>query len=104
MNKILLYMLVMALVTYGVRMLPFVLFRRKIQSPFLRSFLHYIPYAVLSAMVVPDVFYSTGNSPENIIAAAVGFAVAVIMSYLEKSLLTVAVFACGAVYVVGMIL
>lgn len=93
----------MALVTYAVRMIPFVLFRHKITSPFIKSMLHYIPYSVLSAMVIPDVFYIGGKAPQDIIPAAIGFTVAVILSYLEKSLLTVAVFACIAVYAAGLI-
>ncbi len=104
MNKTLQYIFVMALVTYAVRMIPFVLFRRKITSPFVKSMLHYIPYAVLSAMVIPDVFRITGaQTPQDIIPAAVGFTVAVILSYLERSLLTVAVFACIAVYAAGLV-
>ena len=51
-------MAVMALVTYLIRMAPFVAFRRQIQSRFLRSFLYYIPYAVLSAMTIPAIFSS----------------------------------------------
>ena len=98
MNKILLYILVMALVTYAVRMIPFLLFRKKIKSRFIRSFLHYIPYAVLSAMVIPDVFFSVGNT-ENIIAAIAGFITAVVLAALERSLLTVAVCAVSVAYV-----
>ena len=55
------YLLVMAGVTYLIRMLPLTVFRREIRSPFLRSFLYYVPYAVLGAMTVPDIFYATGN-------------------------------------------
>ncbi len=100
MNKILLYILVMALVTYAVRMIPFLLFRKKIKSRFVRSVLHYIPYAVLSAMVIPDVFFSTGGL-DGIIAGVCGFTVAVILAALERSLLTVAVCAVAVAYVVG---
>ena len=55
------YLLVMAGVTYLIRMLPLTVCRREIRSPFLRSFLYYVPYAVLGAMTVPDIFYATGN-------------------------------------------
>ena len=55
------YLLVMAGVTYLIRMLPLTVFRREIRSPFLRSFLYYVPYAVLGAMTVPDIFYATGS-------------------------------------------
>ena len=60
MNKetltMLLYIAVMAGVTYLVRAVPFVAFRKKIQSKFIRSMLYYLPYAVLTAMVLPGVF------------------------------------------------
>lgn len=102
MNNTLKYILVMALVTYAVRMIPFVLFRKKITSRFVRSFLFYIPYAVLSAMIIPDVFFSAGG--ESIASAAAGFAVAVILSFLEKSLLTVAVSAVVTVYIAAWVL
>lgn len=102
MNKVLMYIFVMAVVTYLVRMVPFVLFRKKITSTFLRSFLHYIPYAVLSAMIIPDVFFSAGA--ENVWAAVAGTVAAVVLSYLEKSLLTVAVAACVVTYIVSMVI
>ena len=54
------YLLVMAGVTYLVRMVPMTFFRRQIRSRFVKSFLHYVPYAVLTAMTVPGVLYSTG--------------------------------------------
>ena len=59
--SIVLYITVMALVTYIVRMFPLTFFRRKIKSRFLKSFLFYIPYAILSAMTIPAIFYSTGS-------------------------------------------
>ncbi len=96
MNKTFLYILVMALVTYGVRMIPFLLFSKRITSVFLKSVLHYIPYAVLSAMIIPDVFFSAGA--ENVIPAVLGTIAAIIFSFLEKSLLTVAVVACLITY------
>ena len=52
---------VMALVTYLIRMLPLAAFRKKITSRFLMNFLFYVPYAVLSAMTIPAVFYSSGS-------------------------------------------
>lgn len=50
------YIAVMAGVTYLVRMLPLTLFRKKLNNRFLRSFLFYVPYAVLTVMTVPAVF------------------------------------------------
>lgn len=87
------YLLVMAGVTYLVRMLPFVLVRGKIKSRFVRSFLHYVPYSVLSVMTIPAIFFSTGS----FVSAVIGTLVAVILSYFGKSLLTVAASASGAV-------
>ena len=89
----LLYLLVTAGVTYLIRMLPLTIFRRPIRSRFFRSFLTYIPYAVLGAMTFPDVFYSTGD----VRTAACGVAVAVLLAWRGRSLLTVAVAACCAV-------
>ena len=93
------YLFVMALVTYLVRMIPLVLVKKRIKNKFLLSFLHYIPYAVLSAMTIPAIFYSTSDN----ISAWAGFLVAVILSYLEKSLLKVAVSSCLVVLLCEMI-
>ena len=91
---LLLYTFVMAAVTYLIRMLPFVVFRKPIQNRFIRSFLYYVPYAVLGAMTFPAILYSTSN----LLSAAVGLAVSVILAWLGRGLLTVAVSACVAVY------
>lgn len=92
-------MAVMALVTYLIRMAPFVAFRRQIQSRFLRSFLYYIPYAVLSAMTIPAIFSSTAS----LISAVAGFCVAVLLAFRGKSLLTVAIAACATAYLAEML-
>ena len=86
-------LLVMAGVTYLIRMLPLTVFRKEIKSTFVQSFLTYIPYAVLGAMTFPEVFYSTGD----IRTAIAGVAVGVALAWRGKSLLTVAVAACIAV-------
>ncbi len=87
------YVAVMAVVTYLIRMLPMTAFRRPIRSRFFQAFLTYIPYAVLGAMTFPEVLYSTGD----LRTAAAGVAVAVILAWRGKSLLTVAIAACAAV-------
>jgi len=84
------YLIVMAGVTYLVRMLPLTVFRKEIKSVFVKSFLHYVPYAVLGAMTFPDVLYSTGS----LWTALAGLIVAVIMAWRGRSLLTVAIGAC----------
>ena len=95
---IILYILVMAGVTYLIRMTPFVLFRKRITSRFVRSLLYYLPYCVLSAMVIPSVFSSTGS----IVTAAAGLLVAVLLAFLRRSLLTVALGASLAAYLAGL--
>ncbi len=87
------YLVVMAGVTYLIRMLPLTVFRREIKSVFVRSFLHYVPYAVLGAMTFPDVLYATGN----LWTALAGLVVAVIVAWRGRSLLTVAIAACLSV-------
>lgn len=89
------YLLVMAGVTYLIRMLPLTVFRREIHSRFIRSFLYYVPYAVLGAMTFPDVLYATGN----LWTALTGLVVAVVMAWRGHSLITVALGACLAVAV-----
>ena len=90
---------VMALVTYLVRMLPFVIFRKKITNVRVKSFLYYVPYAVLAAMTFPAIFTSTGTYP----SAVAGCVAAVVLAYLKKGLLTVAVGAAAMVFVVQML-
>ncbi len=93
------YVLVMAGVTYLIRMIPFTLFRQKIKSRFFRSFLYYIPYAVLSAMTIPAIFYSTGS----VASSLLGTAVAVLLAYLRQPLIVVALAAAAAAFTGGFI-
>ena len=86
---------VMALVTYIPRMIPLTFMRRKITSRFVRSFLYYMPYAVLTAMTLPAILYSTSGMA----SALVGMVVAVILAYRDKGLLIVALGAVAAVFV-----
>ncbi|MBR6384959.1 MAG: AzlD domain-containing protein [Ruminococcus sp.] len=91
------YIAVMAGVTYIIRMIPLTFFTKKIKSEFVRSFLHYIPYAVLSAMTLPAIFYSTGNT----ITSAVGTLVAVLLAYFGCPLIVVALAASLAAVITG---
>jgi len=81
-------------------MLPFTLVRKKITNIYVKSFLHYVPYAVLGAMTFPVAFYSTGN----IYTAMAGLVVALILAFLNRSLLTVAVASCVTAYVCGLLI
>ena len=98
--KIVLLLVAMAGVTYVIRLIPLLLFRKKINSVFIKSLLYYIPYAVLSAMTFPYVFYSTGNE----YAAIVATAVAVVASVFKLSLIIVALLACVAAFILIVIL
>ena len=95
-----LYLAVMALVTYLIRMIPFTLFRKEIKSTFFRSFLAYVPYAVLGAMTFPSIFFATSSLP----SAIAGTAVALILAFFKRSLLTVAVGASGTALVVELVI
>lgn len=97
---IVIYIAVMAGVTYLVRMLPFTFFQKKIKSRFIRSFLYYVPYAVLSAMTFPAIFYSTGN----IYTAVSGTVAALVAAFFEMPLIVVAVVASACAFVVGLFL
>ena len=94
------YLLVMALVTYLIRMLPLAFFRKKITSPFLLGVLHYMPYAVLGTMTVPAIFTSTGDP----VSSAVGFLAALLLGLKRRSLIEVALAATAAAYVTSLIL
>lgn len=93
--KFLPYLIVMAGVTYLIRVIPFVLINKKIENRFINSFLYYIPYTVLAAMTFPAILYATGSMA----SAAIGMLVAIFIAYKGKGLLTVAVGACAAVFI-----
>ena len=93
------YLALMAGSTYLIRVLPFIAIRHRIQNRFIRSFLYYIPYAVLTAMTIPAIFTAT----ESVISACVGLAVAIALALRKRSLTTVALLACVAVYLTELI-
>ena len=99
-ENFIIYLILMAGVTYLVLMLPLVLFKKKIENKFILSFLHYIPYTVLSVMTVPAIFYAT-TSP---LTAILGFITAVIFAWLERSLVEVAAYACAAVLIAELLI
>ena len=94
------YLAIMVISTYLIRAIPFVLVKNQIQNKFIRSFLYYIPYAVLTAMTIPAIFTAT----ESIISAASGFAVAVLLAIKGKSLTVVALVSCASVYIVELLI
>ncbi len=90
-----LYIAVMAFVTYLIRVLPLTVFRKKIENRYIRSFLYYVPYTCLTAMTFPAILYATGSR----LSALAGVVVAVLLAFFNRSLVTVAAFACLAVFV-----
>lgn len=98
--RLALLLLVMAGVTYLMRVLPFTLLRRPVRSPFLRSLLAYIPYGVLSAMAFPSILYSTGSFP----SAVAGTVAALVLAFFRRSLLVVALGACLAAMAVAVLM
>ncbi|MBR2903917.1 MAG: AzlD domain-containing protein [Clostridia bacterium] len=101
---------VMALVTYLIRMIPFVFFRKKIKSRFVNSLLYYLPYAVLAAMTFPSIFFVTsGNVPvyavqaSALITASVGTVTAIVAAIFKRSLVIVAICAVAAVLAVSVL-
>ncbi|GFO83937.1 MULTISPECIES: AzlD domain-containing protein [Anaerostipes] len=93
-EKLLIYIAVTAVSTYLIRMIPLVAIQKKIENRFFRSFLFYVPYAVLASMIMPAVFYATGDMK----ASAVGFVTAMIFAYCEKNIVTVACASCIAAF------
>lgn len=93
-GRLLLCILVMAGTTYLIRVLPLVLFRREIKSPFVKSLLFYIPFACLASMTFPEILWSA----DTLAGSLCGFAVAVFLALKKKSLPLVALAACVAVF------
>ena len=94
------YIFTMALTTYLIRVLPLTIFRKPIRSRFLRSFLHYVPYACLTAMTFPAILSSTAS----LLSGAAALIVAIILAYRGKSLIVVAVSSSAAVLIVECVL
>ncbi len=95
MSKIAQYMILMAGTTYLIRVLPLLLIKRDIQNRFFKSFLYYVPYVCLTAMTFPAILSATAS----VWSAIIGLGVGIILALREKKLLTVAGFACLAVFV-----
>lgn len=98
--SIYIYIFTMAVTTYLIRMLPLTLFRKPIKSRFIRSFLHYVPYACLTAMIFPAILSST----ENMVSGAAALILAVVLSLRGKSLLIVSLGSSAAVLITEFLL
>ena len=99
-SNIMIYILVSALVSFGVRVLPLTLIRKKIENRFLRSFLYYVPYVTLAVMTFPAIIEAAQEPVAGIVALAVG----IVLSWLGAGLFPVAVCCCISVFAVQYIL
>ena len=95
-HNIYIYILIIADITYLIRLLPLTLIRREIKSTFIKSFLYYVPYVTLSVMTFPAILSATAN----VWSATAGFIVALILAYYRKSLIQVSLVSCAVVFIV----
>ena len=100
MNNIYIYILVMAVTTYLIRMLPLALFKKEIKSPFIKSFLFYVPYACLACMTFPAIINATASP----ISGVIGLIVAFVAAYRNRTMITVALLSCSSVFIIERII
>ena len=96
MNRTYIHMMIMAITTYLIRVLPLIIFKKEIKNNFIKSFLYYLPYVCLSAMTFPAII----NATNSMLAGGLAFVVAIIATYKDKSLLSVALISCVIVFVI----
>ena len=99
-RNVYLYLLIMAAVTYLIRVLPLTLIRREIKNQFIRSFLYYVPYVTLAVMTFPSILRATANPWAGLAALAAGIAAA----WFGRSLLQVSVICCAVVFILELFL
>ena len=100
MNKVYIYILIMAFTIFLIRVLPLTLIRKKIKNKILRSFLFYVPYVTLAVMTFPAIIYATESVWSGVVALVTG----VVLSYIGVSLFGVAVSSCAVVFVIELII
>lgn len=99
-RNVYIYILIMAAITYLIRVLPLTLIRKEIKNRFIRSFLYYVPYVTLSVMTFPAILHATGSP----ISAWAGFLLALVLAWCGRSLFQVAVAACALVFIAELLL
>ena len=99
-GNIYIYIAIVAITSYLIRVLPLTLIRKPIKNRFIRSFLYYVPYVTLAVMTFPAILESTNN----VISAAIAFVIAVVLAWMGKSLFQVAMFSCAAVFIVELLM
>ena len=100
MNNVYIYIGIMFLVTFLIRVIPLTLIRKKIKNVTLRSFLYYVPYVTLAVMTFPAILDATGSMWSGLVALIVG----IVLAYLKVSLFGVAVSCCASVLVLEFLL
>ncbi len=100
MHNTYIYILIMALVSYAIRVLPLTLIRKKISNRFIRSFLYYVPYVTLSVMTFPAIL----NATQSVYAGFVALLAGVVAAWRGRNLFQVALICCGVVFLIELFL
>ena len=99
-GNIYIYIAIVAITSYLIRVLPLTLIRKPIKNRFIRSFLYYVPYVTLAVMTFPAILESTNS----VISAAIAFVIAVVLAWMGKSLFQVAMLSCASVFIVELVI
>lgn len=94
------YILIMAAVSYAIRVLPLTLIRKQIKNKFLQSFLYYVPYVTLAVMTFPAILHAT----QSIYSGAAALLIGIIAAWFGMNLFQVAISCCGIVFLLEMFL
>ncbi len=84
MSSILLLILLMAAVTYIPRLIPLVYIRADNIPQKVKTFLSYIPYAVLGALIIPGGIFGIPNKPW---ISIIVLAAAALISWIKNSII-----------------
>lgn len=110
-DKVTISIIIVALVVYLIRMLPLVLFKKKITNKFLNSVFTYLPYGVITSLFFPEAFYCLASNatthiptPAELLTAIIGIIVAVVLALREKSLGLIIVSSVVVVFIVAKVL
>ena len=94
-SNVYIYILIMALTVFAIRVLPLTLIRKPIRSRFIRSFLYYVPYVTLSVMTFPAIIDATDSPLAGLISLIIG----IFAAYKEMGLFKVTVLCCLSVLI-----
>ena len=87
--------LILGIICWLMKIIPFVFFKGKIKNRFLNSFLYYVPFAIMTSMIIPEVFHSTSS----VWSAVVGVLVSIMLGLLEQNIIVVSLFSIVAVFI-----